>query len=69
MPQRAQIFIRGLTRVIFAKCIFQADGLPDPVYAKASPGFPVLGRRSFSEGGEPGNDGGTYRVGTGLSPR
>jgi hypothetical protein len=32
---------------------YWADG---PGYAKASPGFPVLGRRSFSEGGKPGDD-------------
>jgi hypothetical protein len=31
-------------------------GSPGPGYAKASPGFPVVGRRSFSEGGKPGDD-------------
>src|SRR5256885_9409151 len=29
---------------------------PRPVYAKASPGSPVLVRRSFSEGGQAGHD-------------
>jgi hypothetical protein len=29
---------------------------PTPVYAEASPGFLVLGRRSFSEGGKAGHD-------------
>jgi len=31
-------------------------GCPAPVYAEASTGFSVLGRRSFSEGGKAGHD-------------
>jgi hypothetical protein len=34
----------------------QEDGWPGPGYAKASPGTPVSGRRSFSEAGKPGHD-------------
>jgi hypothetical protein len=32
-------------------------GSPGPVYAEASTGFSVPGRRSFSEGGKPDDDG------------
>jgi hypothetical protein len=32
-------------------------GSPGPVYAKASTGHVSLARRSFSEGGKPGDDG------------
>jgi hypothetical protein len=45
----------GLTRVsinLRNKLFFEMDGWPSPGYAKASPGFPVLVRRSFSEGGQ-----------------
>ncbi len=36
--------------------------MPAPVYAEASTGFFVLGRRSFSEGGKAGHDGLCYEL-------
>ena len=37
-------------------CRLWNTGSSGPVYAKVSPGFPVLARRSFSEGGKPDDD-------------
>src|SRR5690349_10490487 len=48
----------GLTRqsIVSEKESCEVDGCAGPGYAKASPGTPVSGRRSFSEDGKPAHD-------------
>src|SRR5438132_10925567 len=48
-PARAHAIVPGIH--VLGALKQERRGWPGPGYAKASPGFPVLVRRSFSEGG------------------
>ena len=53
-PAKARIWYAAASRSRL--CPLWNTGSTGPVNAKASPGFPVLARRSFSEGGKPDDD-------------
>src|SRR3954468_10776915 len=63
---RDSLVIAGLDPVIhpLRKTLAKRDGYAGPGYAKASPGTPVSGRRSFSEDGKP-----AYDAECGAAPR